>query len=130
MTDPIADFLTRIRNGLGARHATCDVAASRIKEELARILQEEGYIESWAIEGDGTRRKLVVKLKYGPNGEQVIRGIERTSRPGRRVFCSAKHLPKVLGGLGMSIISTSRGVVTDQAARKMGVGGEVVCSVW
>ena len=130
MTDPISDFLTRMRNALRSRHATCDVTASRIKSELARILQQEGYIDSWTVEGDGARRMLVVKLRYGPNGEQVIRGLERMSRPGRRFFCSAKMLPKVLDGLGISIVSTSRGVLTDSAARKLGVGGEVVCSIW
>ena len=130
MTDPIADFLTRLRNALRARHSTCEIAASRMKEQLARILQEEGYIEGFTIQGEEPRRTLVVSLRYGPNGEQVIRGLERMSRPGRRLFCPAKKLPKVLGGLGISIVSTSRGVLTDAAARKMGVGGEVVCSVW
>ena len=130
MTDPIADFLTRIRNALMAKHDSLVVSGSRMKERLARILQEEGYVESWSVEGEVPRRELRVQLKYGPDGERVIRGLKRVSRPGRRVFCSAKDLAPVLNGLGISIVSTSRGVMTDRAAREQRVGGEVLCNVW
>jgi small subunit ribosomal protein S8 len=130
MTDPIADFLTRIRNAGAARHATCEMGASRMKEELARILQAEGYIEGFDVSGEGTKRTLAVRLKYAPGGSSVIHGLKRYSSPGRRVYRGATDLPKMLGGLGISIVSTSRGIMTDAQARRQKVGGEVLCQVW
>jgi small subunit ribosomal protein S8 len=130
MTDPIADFLTRIRNAGAARHATCAMGASRMKAELARILQAEGYLEGFDLSGEGTRRTLSVRLKYAPGGAPVIKGLLRYSRPGRRTYRGAADLPKVLGGLGVSIVSTSRGIMTDVQARRERVGGEVLCQVW
>ena len=130
MTDPIADFLTRLRNAGAARHASCEMGASRMKEELARILQAEGYLEGLELVGEGARRTMRVRLKYGPGGAPVIRGLQRYSRPGRRAYRSVTELPKVLGGLGISIVSTSRGIMTDAQARRERVGGEVLCQVW
>lgn len=130
MTDPIADLLTRIRNASQARHATCDVQASRVKERILDILRAEGYVDSWSVAGDGAARQITVRLRYAPDGSRVIRGLRRVSRPGRRVYCAGDSLPKVLNGLGVSILSTSRGVMTDVTARKQGVGGEILCHVW
>lgn len=136
MTDPIADMLTRIRNAVQAKHARVDVPASRLKAEIARILQTEGYISGFrTVEEVLEDRSLPVKnirlfLKYGPNGERVISGIQRISRPGRRVYFSRDQVPPVLGGLGISILTTSRGVMTGREAVKTGVGGEVLCNVW
>ena len=130
MQDPIADFLTRVRNAGAARHVTCEMGASRMKEQLAKLLVESGYLGSAAVEGDGPQRTLRVGLKYGADGQPVIRGIERVSRPGRRVYRGADELPKVLGGLGTSILSTSRGIMTDEKARSQNVGGEIICNVW
>jgi small subunit ribosomal protein S8 len=131
MTDPIADLLTRLRNAAAAGHETCEVAGSRTKERVLRILEQEGYLESWSVRDDGpARRVLTMSLKYRPDGSAAIRGLERVSRPGRRVYCAADKAPRVLNGLGVSILSTSRGLLTDSAARKLGVGGEVLCNVW
>ncbi len=137
MTDPISDMLTRIRNGVTAKHTRVDLPASKLKAEIARILQDEGYIQGYRLveepaEREGRQPRQVIRLflKYGPRGEKVISGIERISRPGRRVYLGAEHVPTVLGGLGTSILTTSRGVMTGRAARKAGVGGEVLCNVW
>ncbi len=137
MTDPIADMLTRIRNAVGARHPRVDLPASKLKVEIARILQDEGYIagfkmvEEPAHRPSKTSRQLVrLFLKYGPGGEKVISGIERISRPGRRVYVGRDDVPSVLGGLGVSILTTSRGVMSGRSAHKAGVGGEILCNVW
>ncbi|MBE6129246.1 MAG: 30S ribosomal protein S8 [Erysipelotrichaceae bacterium] len=131
MTDPIADMLTRIRNGYQAKKTTVDVAPySKVKAEIARILKSEGYIENYATVGDGIEKKLVVTLRYGANDEKVIKGIKRISKPGLRVYAKGDQLPKVLNGLGVAIISTSEGMMTDRDARKKHVGGEVIAYVW
>jgi small subunit ribosomal protein S8 len=133
MTDPIADMLSRIRNAISSRHARVDMPSSRLKVEIARILQGEGYIQGYTVlepEGDRVQPQLRVFLKYGPRGERVITGIERVSRPGRRVYFGRNDVPDVLAGLGMSILTTSRGVMTGREAVKAGVGGEVLCNVW
>jgi small subunit ribosomal protein S8 len=133
MTDPIADFLTRIRNGIMAAHETVEIPSSKLKRELARILREQGYIEAFEIvEGrpGAAGERIVVRLKYTENRTSVISGIRRVSRPGQRTYVDAKHVPKVLGGMGTAILSTSHGVMTGHDARKAGVGGEVVAEVW
>src|SRR5437764_10656173 len=135
MTDPIADMLTRIRNAVTAKHTRVDMPASRLKAEIARILQDEGYIQGFKVLDDPAQtaanaRTLRVFLKYGPRGEKLITGIERISRPGRRVYFGKEDVPDVLGGLGTNILTTSRGVMTGRAAVKAGVGGEVLCNVW
>ena len=136
MTDPIADMLTRIRNAVQAKHARVDVPASTLKAEIARILQDEGYIAGYKVveepveAGKATVKHIRLFLKYGPRGEQVISGIQRISRPGRRVYYSSANVKPVLGGLGISILTTSRGVMTGREAVKSGVGGEVLCNVW
>jgi small subunit ribosomal protein S8 len=137
MTDPISDMLTRIRNGVSAKHARVDMPASKLKAEIARILQDEGYIQGFRIvdeaaEKDGKQSRQIIRvfLKYGPRGERVISGLERISRPGRRVYLGVDDVPPVLGGLGTNILTTSRGVMTGRAAKKAGVGGEVLCNVW
>ena len=132
MSDPISDLLTRVRNAIGARHAKVDVPASRLKIEIARILKEEGYITNYSLkttEGSNART-LRIFLRYGPNGESVISHIERVSRPSRRVYVPSKEISRVLGGLGVNILSTSQGVMTGKAARRAKVGGEVLCSVY
>ena len=134
MTDPIADMLARIRNATLARKTRVDMPSSRLKVEIAKILENEGYIQGFkvldAVEGERAQAELRVFLKYGPRGERVITGIERVSRPGRRVYFGRDDVPDVLAGLGTSILTTSRGVMTGRAARKAGVGGEVLCNVW
>jgi small subunit ribosomal protein S8 len=137
MTDPISDMLTRIRNAVSAKRPRVDLPASKLKAEIARILQDEGYIQGFRLveeraekAGRQPRHVIRVFLKYGPRGEKVISGIERISRPGRRVYLGVEEVPAVLGGLGTSILTTSRGVMTGRAARKAGVGGEVLCNVW
>jgi len=130
MTDPIADMLTRIRNANKAYHDRVSMPYSKIKTHVAEILQQEGYIAGWASEGEGVERSLVVDLKYGPNRERTIAGIRRISKPGLRVYAKATNLPRVLGGLGVAIISTSSGLLTDRQAAKRGVGGEVLAYVW
>ncbi len=132
MTDPIADMLTRMRNAIAARHTKVDVPASRLKIEIARIFKEEGYITNYSIkttEGSNART-LRIFLRYGPKGESVISHLERISRPSRRVYVPSKQIQKVLGGLGVNILSTSHGVMTGKSARKAKVGGEILCSVY
>jgi small subunit ribosomal protein S8 len=144
MTDPIADMLTRIRNAVTAKHTRVDMPSSRIKADIAKILQDEGYIQGFKLM-DGAVEKSAVKsaaattavvktlrlfLKYGPHGEKLITGVERISRPGRRVYFGRDDVPEVLAGLGTSILTTSRGVMTGRAAVKAGVGGEVLCNIW
>jgi small subunit ribosomal protein S8 len=130
MTDPIADFLTRIRNGLAADHDDVQIPASRFKVELARILREQGYIEDYGTEPGSIGDVLRVRLKYTVDRAPVISGIQRVSRPGRRTYVHAGEIPKVLGGMGTTIVSTSQGVMTGHDARRKGVGGEVVAYVW
>lgn len=130
MTDPIADMLTRIRNGLEARHDTVPIPSSRLKIELARILKEEGYITDYKVDDDKVKPSLSVTLKYAPNGQRVITSLARVSRPGYRVFVGSKQIPRVLGGLGINILSTSGGVMTGRDARQKGFGGEVLCEVY
>lgn len=130
MTDPIADYLTRVRNSLAAGKDRCDVPASRIKLELSKILQEEGFIRSFKVVDEGPQRTLRVYLRYSPEGEPAIHGLERVSRPGRRVYRTVDELPKVRGGIGVAVVSTSRGLMTDAKAREMRLGGEVMCRIW
>ena len=129
-TDPIADFLTRIRNGLQADHDAVEIPASRLKTELARILTEQGYVESYAVEPGRVGQTLRVTLKYTEDRKPVIEGMERVSRPGRRTYVGSGEVPKVQGGMGTTIVSTSRGVMTGHDARRAGVGGELVAKVW
>jgi small subunit ribosomal protein S8 len=132
MTDPIADFLTRIRNGINAAHEDVEIPASGLKAEMARILAEQGYIEGYEVRPaeNAAGDRIHVRLKYTENRTSVISGLKRVSRPGRRTYVDAKHVPKVLGGMGTTILSTSQGVMTGHDARKAGVGGEVVAQVW
>ena len=132
MTDPIADMLARIRNATTARHPRVDMPLSRLKVEIAKILESEGYIQGFKVMDppEGAQAQLRVFLKYGPRGERVITGIQRVSRPGRRVYFGSEDVPEVLAGLGMSILTTSRGVMTGREAVRAGVGGEVLCNVW
>ena len=130
ITDPVADMLTRIRNANSAKHETVDVPASNLKKAIAQILLEEGYIKSYQIVDDGTQGVIRITLKYLPGKEKVISGLRRVSKPGLRVYAGADALPKVLKGLGIAIISTSKGVMTDKKARANHVGGEVLAFVW
>jgi small subunit ribosomal protein S8 len=130
MTDPIADMLTRIRNANKALQEHVEMPTSRLKEEIARILKEEGYITDYRVEKGESFDTLVVELKFGRNRERVITDLKRISKPGRRVYARRDRLPRVLGGMGISILSTSQGVVTSKTAAERGVGGEVVCFVW
>ncbi len=132
MTDPIADFLTRVRNAIHAAHETVDIPASKLKSELARILAEQGYIESFEVvpAPEGPGQLLQIRLKYTEDRRSAISGLRRVSRPGRRTYVDAKHIPKVLGGMGTAIVSTSHGVMTGHDARAEGVGGEVLAQVW
>ena len=129
-TDPIADFLTRIRNATTVRKETVEVPASKMKRAMADILKREGFIRDYEYIEDGKQGILRLYLRYGPNREKVITGLKRISRPGLRVYARKDQLPKVLGGLGIAIISTSRGLMTDKEARKRGLGGEVICYIW
>ena len=130
MTDPIADMLTRIRNANVVKHETVDVPASNMKKELARILLEEGFVRGYDVIEDGKQGIIRIQLKYGQTGERVISGLKRISKPGMRVYADKHEVPRVLNGLGISIISTSKGILTDRQARKENVGGEVICYVW
>ena len=130
MTDPIADMLTRVRNAAQAKHQKVDMPSSRLKIEIARILKEEGYIAHYKTAEEGVKNFLTVFLKYGPKGEKVISNIERVSRPGCRVYISKGEIPKVLGGLGINILTTSHGVMTGKQARKQGFGGELLCNIY
>ena len=129
ITDPIADMLTRIRNAGTARHETVDVPASKMKKAIAEILLNEGYIKSYQLVDDGTQGVIRITLKYLPGKEKAIQGLKRVSKPGLRVYAGADELPRVLKGLGIAIISTSKGIMTDAQARQQGVGGEVLCFV-
>ncbi|MCM8900373.1 30S ribosomal protein S8 [Caldicoprobacter algeriensis] len=130
VTDPIADMLTRIRNALIVKHETVEVPASNVKRAIARILLEEGYIKDFTEIDDGKQGILRITLKYGPNKQRIITGLKRISKPGLRVYVKKDQVPKVLGGLGIAIISTSKGIMTDKQARKEGLGGEVLCYIW
>ena len=129
-SDPIADMLTRVRNALQARHPKVDVPASRLKLDIARILKEEGYILNYKLVEDGARKSIRIYLKYTPGNLPVISHIERVSRPGCRVYVGNKEVPRVLGGMGVNILTTPRGVMSGSSARKEGVGGEVLCQIW
>ncbi len=129
-SDPITDLLNRLRNGMRAGHERVDVPASRVKESLIKVLAEEGYISSYRRVDEKGRPMLRIGLKYDSEGEPIVNGLERVSRPGRRVYAPAKAIPDVLGGLGISILSTSRGILTGRRAREKRLGGEVLCNVW
>ena len=129
VTDPIADMLTRIRNGIQARHTRVDMPASKLKTEVARILKEEGYISNFKLAEEGKKKVLKIFLRYGADGESAISVADRVSKPGRRVYVAADEIPRVLGGLGINILTTPRGVMTGKAARKSRVGGELLCNV-
>lgn len=130
LTDPIADMLTRIRNASSVKHESVDIPGSKFKAEVARVLKEEGYIREFKFIEDDKQGTIRVYLKYGPHKERVISGIKRISKPGLRVYAQKDEIPRVLGGLGIAIVSTSQGVMTDKSARKNSLGGEVVCYVW
>ena len=130
MTDPVADFLTRIRNAIMAAHEETVMPSSKLKVELARILREQGYIEGYDVEPAQPGEKLIVRLKYTANRTSVISGLKRVSRPGQRTYVDSRHIPKVLGGMGTTILTTSQGVMTGHDARNRGIGGEVVAEVW
>ena len=130
MTDPIADYLTRIRNANMAKHDSVEIPASNIKKSISEILKREGFIRDYEVADDNKQGVIKVFLKYGPNGERVISGLKRISKPGLRNYVSAEDLPKVLNGLGIAIVSTSAGVITDKEARKLQVGGEVLAFIW
>jgi small subunit ribosomal protein S8 len=130
MTDPIADMLTRVRNANTVRHETVDIPASNMKKSIAEILLNEGFIKGYDVIDDGKQGIIRIQMKYGSNKEKVISGIKKISKPGLRVYVKRDEIPKVLGGLGIAILSTSNGIVTDKEARKLGTGGEVICYVW
>ncbi len=130
MTDPIADMLTRIRNATMVRHDRTDIPASKMKLELAKILKQEGYIRTFKVLEEGPQGVLRIYLKYSDDGEPVIHGLRRVSKPGRRVYRGVEELPKVRNGLGIAIVSTNRGVVTDEQARRLRTGGEILCEIW
>ena len=130
MTDPVADMITRIRNGVRARLVKIDVPASKLKAEIARILKDEGYIANFKVTEDDKQNVLRVILKYGPGMERVITDVQRVSRPGCRIYCGKDQIPRVYGGLGINILSTSRGLMTGRSAAREGVGGEILCNVW
>ena len=130
MTDPIADMLTRIRNANTAYKDEVELPASRLKEEIARVLQREGYVRGYRVEGDEPKQRIVVEMKYGPERERTITDLKRVSRPGRRVYADRSHLPRVMGGLGVAILSTSQGLMTDRQAARQRLGGEILCHVW
>ena len=130
MTDPVADMLTRIRNANTVGHETVDIPASKMKKSIAQILLDEGYIKGFEVIEDGKQGIIRVEMKYAENKERVIKGLKKISKPGLKVYCKADDVPKVLGGLGVAIISTSKGVISDKVARTLGIGGEVICYVW
>ena len=130
MSDPLADMLTRIRNAVMVKFDSVEMPKSKVKVNVAKVLQEEGYIAGYDVTDDGPQGTLIINLKYGPNGESVITGLKRVSKPGLRQYARAGAIPTVLNGLGVSIISTSQGLVPDRAARKMNSGGEILCQVW
>ncbi|AMS10859.1 30S ribosomal protein S8 [Erysipelothrix rhusiopathiae] len=130
VTDPIADLLTRVRNAIQAKHDVVEIPASKEKTEIARILKEEGFIRDYLVSGEGIKKTITIVLKYGPNNERVISGLKRISKPGKRVYAKTNEVPRVLNGLGIAIISTSEGMLTDKQARAKHVGGEVLAYVW
>lgn len=130
MTDPVADLLTRLRNASMSYKEEITVPSSSLKERIAEILAREGYLAETAVQGEGKDRSITVRLKYGPNRERTITGLKRVSRPGRRVFAGRAEIPRVRGGLGIAILSTSQGLMTDRQAKKLGIGGEVLAYVW
>jgi len=130
MTDPVADMITRIRNSVRAKLPKVDIPSSKLKVEIARILKNEGYVSNFKVTEDGKQGMLRVYLKYGPGMERVITDVQRVSRPGCRIYCGKDRIPRVYGGLGINILSTSRGLMTGRAAAKEGVGGEIICNVW
>ncbi len=130
MTDPIADMLTRIRNALVVKRETVDIPLSNTKKAIAQILTDEGYVNGFEVKGEGIDSKIVVSLKYGPKGEKVINGLKRISKPGLRIYAGCDDLPKVLNGMGIAIVSTPKGVMTDREARKQRHGGEILAYVW
>ena len=130
VTDPIADMLTRIRNAIVSRKETVDVPASNMKKSIAEVLHQEGFISKYEVKDDTAQGTITITLKYGPKKESVISGLKRISKPGLRVYAQAEELPKVLGGLGIAVISTNKGIMTDKAARKANVGGEVLAYIW
>jgi small subunit ribosomal protein S8 len=130
MTDPIADMLTRIRNAYAAKHQKVDVPLSKLKIEIARILREEGFINNYKVIGEGAHRSIRVYLRYGPKGEQVMSKLDRVSKPGCRVYVGSGAIPSVLGGMGVNILSTSRGLMSDRRARREKIGGEILCRVY
>jgi small subunit ribosomal protein S8 len=130
MTDPIADFLTRIRNALLAKHETTEIPASKLKWRLAEILKAEGYITETQLVGEGRHKVIRIGLKYDPGEVSVIQSLQRTSKPGRRIYVAADQLPRVLNGLGVAVISTSHGMMSDRECRRLHIGGEVMCQVW
>lgn len=129
-TDGIADMLTRLRNASAARHDHVEIPASRLKVEIAKVLRNEGYIKNYRVLINNRQNTLKIRLKYGPTKERVINGVKMVSRPGQRIYVGQERVPRVLDGLGVAILTTSRGVMTDKQARKLGVGGEVICHVW
>lgn len=129
-SDPVADLLTRVRNANLARLAECQVPASNVKEDILKVLQHEGYIEGYTREADSKQGMLTVRLRYLPNRQRVIQHIKRVSKPGRRIYCGAQAMPPVQNGLGIAVVSTNQGVLTDREARKRNVGGEVLCELW
>ncbi len=129
-TDPIADFLTRIRNAISAKHDIVEIPVSKEKVEMARILKEEGFIRDYLVSGEGIKKSITIVLKYGPNNERVISGLKRISKPGLRVYAKVNEVPRVLNGLGIAIITTSEGIITDKQARQKHVGGEVLAYIW
>ncbi len=130
MTDPIADMLTRIRNALKAGHDEVSVPSSQMKVAIAKILKDEGYIKDYKVTQDNKQGILEIALKWGSHGEKVITGLKKVSKPGRRVYCGKEDIPVIIGGLGITILSTSRGVLTGAQAKKMDIGGEVICNIW
>jgi small subunit ribosomal protein S8 len=130
MTDPVADMLTRIRNANTVGHSSVDIPASKMKKSIAEILMQEGYIKGFNIINDGKQGIIRVQMKYGADKEKVISGLKKISKPGLKVYAKSDEVPRVLGGLGIAIISTSSGILSDKEARKLGVGGEVICYVW
>ncbi len=130
MSDPLADMLTRIRNAAMVKFEAVEIPKSKIKVNVAKVLQEEGYINGWEVNDEGPQGTLIINLKYGPDGESVITGLKRVSKPGLRQYARAGSIPTVLNGLGVCIISTSKGLLTDRAARKSNIGGEILCQVW
>ena len=130
ITDPISDMLTRIRNGNSANKDEVSMPSSKVLVEVARVIYEEGYIEGYSVEDTEPQKTLHITLKYGPKRSKVIRGIKRISKPGRRIYSKAADLPRVIGGLGIAVVSTSKGMMCDRDARRLGVGGEVICYVW